>query len=324
MTNYKRHFETTLLLILGILFLVFAGGCGSSSDEPEEPEPPVPIPVFAWDQYAETEWFTEYESNTSFSISTAPQLAGLALLVNNGQDMTGKVFAIFNDINLSGHHWVPIGRAREGENNTHTFKGTFDGNGYVISNIVIQRASESEGQFGFFGVVKGGEVRDVNLRNVSVAGVSVPTNTTGGFVGANYGGTITRCSVTRGIISGRSVSGNGGAVGGFAGENSGGGKLLNCSVKDVAVELFSAGEDGDGSAGCFIGVNGSPANEGHVNNCRVTGGSVSATGTTGVIVSTGGFAGKSEVNGTFYGNKAEIRPYIGNDIRFYGAPSDDI
>lgn len=59
------------------------------------------FPTTNWSDYADTSWFSA--SSTSFNISTAEQLAGLSLLVKNGESFSGKTINITANINLNAH-----------------------------------------------------------------------------------------------------------------------------------------------------------------------------------------------------------------------------
>jgi hypothetical protein len=71
---------------------------------------------------------------TSFYISNADELAGLAQLVNDKTDnFSGDTITLTADINLSGYsNWTPIGRQ-----NGNQFCGIFDGNGNTIFDMTI-------------------------------------------------------------------------------------------------------------------------------------------------------------------------------------------
>ena len=101
-----------------------------------------------------------------YSISTAEELAKLAEMTNNGFIAEGSEFVLANDIDLSsyssGEGWGPIGTL------TNMFNGKFDGNGYVISNLYINRLN-SEAQ-GLFGVVNKAEISNLGVVNVDITG----------------------------------------------------------------------------------------------------------------------------------------------------------
>ncbi len=66
-------------------------------------------------------------------ISSAEDLISFAALVNSGVDFTGKTVSLNNGIDLSGYKWIPIGSP------AHPFTGVFDGHGYTISGLSIEK-----------------------------------------------------------------------------------------------------------------------------------------------------------------------------------------
>jgi hypothetical protein len=97
---------------------------------------------------------------------------------------------------------MPIG------NSSSKFNGTFDGQGYKLTNLYINRPSTDHvGLFGFTG--SGSEIKDVGLEEVDVRG----DNAVGGLVSVNDG------RITNSYSSG-SVSGTW-MVGGLVGVNDG-------------------------------------------------------------------------------------------------------
>jgi hypothetical protein len=96
-------------------------------------------------------------------------------------------YYLANDIDCSctsgwngGAGFEPIG------NYSNEFTGTFDGKGYKITNLYINRSTtDYVGLFGFTG--SGSEIKDVGLEEVNVSGDLY----VGGLVGYNRGGTIT-------------------------------------------------------------------------------------------------------------------------------------
>lgn len=73
--------------------------------------------------------------------------------------------------------------------NPITFSGSYDGQGYVISNVTIDRG---ETRVGLFGYVTSGEIRNVNLENVDISGGRF----TGGLIGINDSGQVYESYVT--------------------------------------------------------------------------------------------------------------------------------
>ena len=80
-----------------------------------------------------------------YSISTPQQLAGVAYLVNHDFiDFSDKTLSLTEDIDLSGHLWIPIGNGRGRNANSDgewhpiaEFRGHFNGNDHVIYGLDI-------------------------------------------------------------------------------------------------------------------------------------------------------------------------------------------
>jgi len=143
------------------------------------------------------------------------------------------------DIDLSSvQNWTPIGT------DTTPFTGSYDGNGKIISHLVIKSTSNGSYQ-GFFGQISGSAVvENVGLMNCGIIGNTF----IGGVVGYNEG-TIQNCYATG------NVSCSGSTVGGVAGANTG--TIRNCYA--------SASVSGT-NVGGLVG-----ANLGTVQNCYATG-----------------------------------------------------
>jgi hypothetical protein len=137
-----------------------------------------------------------------YQIETADQLNE----VRNYDDV-GVYFELINDIDLSsyseGEGWLPIGTASD------RFRGRFNGNGYKITNLVINRPELND--VGLFGatdqmplmsdIIKS-EIINMALENVDIIG---HTNV-GGLVGNNYG-IISGCYITGTVIGKDGVGG---------------------------------------------------------------------------------------------------------------------
>jgi hypothetical protein len=103
-----------------------------------------------------------------------------------------------------GKGWQPIGTW-----SLSAFTGSFDGQGYEISDLFINRPDENF--VGLFSYVRGeGQIQDIGLVNVIVTG----KRGVGGLVGRNVIGTVSN-SYSKGSITGNSL------VGGLVGENGG-------------------------------------------------------------------------------------------------------
>lgn len=71
-----------------------------------------------------------------YEISTAEQLAGLAKLVNDGNNFSGKTIVLTADIDLNNQAWTPIGN-ENGFDAELAFSGTFNGDGYTVSGLNV-------------------------------------------------------------------------------------------------------------------------------------------------------------------------------------------
>lgn len=123
-------------------------------------------------------------SSGTYSISTAEELAKLATMTNNGKVVGGE-FVLANDIDLSaystGEGWEPIGTFG------NKFKADFDGNGYVIKNLYINRPTE--GSQGLFGEVEDSSIKNTGIENANITGLG----DVGGFAGSLFSGSIDNC-----------------------------------------------------------------------------------------------------------------------------------
>jgi hypothetical protein len=114
----------------------------------------------------------------------------------------------------------PIGNMGEG----NAFTGVFDGKGYIISGLYINRPTES--YVGLFGVIRSvSEIKNLGLEDVDITGNIY----VGGLVGYSFGDVI-NSSYVKG-----SVNGNGPGVGGLAGGLVVNGIVDNCYA-DVNVD----------------------------------------------------------------------------------------
>ena len=112
-----------------------------------------------------------YKGTIIYFISTVEQLRALATEVNGGTTFSGMQIKLSNDIDLKSEEWMPIGRSGK------AFQGTFDGCGYTISNLKIERGmnnSSSNADMGLFGFTSDGKVMNFTLYNAFVkAGIDV-------------------------------------------------------------------------------------------------------------------------------------------------------
>ena len=264
----------------------------NSSVEPYAPvfkaEGDTPTPWNGTD--VDISWYVGHESDTEFSISTAAQLAGLAKLVNDGTNFSGKTIVLTADIDLNNQAWTPIGNG-----DSCAFSGTFDGDqhiicglnvkiksgsyaglfGYVydgtVENLTAEGSVESAGEAYIAGIVGmlDGESEDPAVKNcVSRVAVSETVSDAelvgiGGIVGFSYG-LISDC-LNEGSVTITEESSGMLFVGGIAGMSMG--EIRDCrnvGVVTNSADASSMGEDfcvAAGIAGYNLGKVHSCANE---------------------------------------------------------------
>lgn len=123
-----------------------------------------------WTKHADTSWYDADPNASSYFISSASQLAGLAkLVVYDDVTFAGKTVNLVADVNLKGHQWFPIGCDEDNYWENSPFEGTFDGHGHTISGLYINNAWHHQALFG--------KASDATLKNFSVKG-SVTTGWT--------------------------------------------------------------------------------------------------------------------------------------------------
>ncbi len=150
-----------------------------------------------WDGSADTSWYNSYD--TEFTLTTPEELAGLARLVNSqtddfdekiiylGNDVSFYEFADAdawsNDAGVPANEWYPIGSAYG-----TPFKGIFDGNGFTVSGIYMEREDGVAGFIGFAG--SGSVVRNLTLESSFIASVNTYA---GGVCGYNHAAVVENC-----------------------------------------------------------------------------------------------------------------------------------
>ena len=227
------------------------------------------IPETSWADYADTSWYTL--TDTVFEIATAEQLAGLAAIVNageDGDDFAGKTIRLTDDIDLSAHAWEPIGLfgfignesdfesyQYQGELETilkvvsgereyswiscSAFRGVFDGQGYSVSWILV--GNRREHGHGLFGLVDNAEIKDLNVTSGYVEGCSGVS----AIAGIALDSSISDCNSNVELLAQHYGSKGGGTGGNYAGGIVGLGDdctVVRCENRgDVSGNRYSAG-----------------------------------------------------------------------------------
>jgi hypothetical protein len=209
-------------------------------------------------------------------------------------------YKLTQNVTLTGtNNWTAIGT------NTARFTGSFNGEGYTITGLNINRTTEDyQGMFGVIGT--GGIVQKLGLVGGSISGYGY----VGGVAGANYG-MIQDCYTTGSVTGDGNDLGDmggiiGGNTGGVAGYNKGtiqncyttgsvssysrvggvvgyndGGTIQNCyATGNVDSSKRGGGFSNTGMVGGVVGIN-----SGTVQNCYATG-SISGGNSAGGVVGT--------------------------------------
>ena len=151
---------------------------------------------------ADTQWYQSTENK--FSIKTPEELAGLAELVNSGVTFLNKTVELESDIILNDgdliysdgnysfsggttNEWIPIGTYQG--SSSKGFRGTFNGNGHIVSGMYIKGSEQYKGLFGISG---GCTIDGVKLKNSII--ISENDSVIGGLISGvqeNIGSTVT-------------------------------------------------------------------------------------------------------------------------------------
>jgi prepilin-type N-terminal cleavage/methylation domain-containing protein len=130
-----------------------------------------------------------------YQVPTLIGLNQIRYLINSNYILTANINANDTSSWNNGEGWIPIG------DNSVQFKGTIDGNGYVINNLHINRSTSSyQGLFGYLG--DGSSIINLHLSNLSING----RDYIGGIAGYANLSSVSNVSV-QGDINGRNYLG---------------------------------------------------------------------------------------------------------------------
>ena len=221
-----------------------------------------------FNEYPTLQWTGAYaEAPTSNQIASLPNLVWIAEDNSRWSD-TYTQTAVINAWTTpswdDGKGWTPIG------NNSVNFTGSYNGQGYTISNLYINRSAsniESNYYIALFGYINGGSISNLGVINLDVTGYQY----VGGLIGqSENSSTVTDCFTT-GVVSEIKYYG-----GGFAGW------INNSTVRRCYTQAnITSNMYGGGFAGILYGAT--------ISNCYTTGKVTRCTGSTSD--KEGGFAG---------------------------------
>lgn len=212
---------------------------------------------------------TQMGENTYY-ISNKAGMLWFANQVNvEGNSFGGKSVNLSANIDLENMVWTPIGQTGGYGVKTY-FTGSFNGNGYTISNLNVTPESSdySEGAnyaAGLFGFVDAG---DAEISNLTIDGANVHGHHWTGVITGYLTGTVTGCTVKNANV--KCSHANDDACGDKASTVVGyinSGKVSNCHAVDCTVK---AGRDAGQVVGC--------AEAEYVESCTATNVTVEANG----------------------------------------------
>ena len=212
----------TLSIDLGINLQAIQEMYESDSFGPDyDEDAEYPATADTWDGTADTSWYND--TDTEFVLTTAEQLAGLAELVDAGNNFFGKTVKLGANIDLNKFPFNPIGHSSDGK----SFNGTFDGQGHTISNLYEQsdlNAWQYEGEYyGLFAYTNGATIKNVTVAD---AYISSGRNEAAAVVGNAVDTTFTDITVSNTTLIAYNNS-----AGGVASECYG-----NCSFTNITVD----------------------------------------------------------------------------------------
>ena len=188
-------------------------------------------------------WALNTDTDGYYLIGSAQDLKDFAALVNSGNTAAnGKLIAPIDLQGSNEYQWTPIGTW------SSPYNGTFDGQGFTISNLYYKDEKEGVGLFGYAGNaarIKNVRVEgfiDTSKDNVSTAAGGTST---GGIIGSSSSATVINCSFSGSVYGFSNV---GGIVG------TGTATIVNC-YNEATVKFYS--ENGQ-TGGGIHGFGGSP------------------------------------------------------------------
>ncbi len=245
----------SLAKMLCVLFLVATVAIGMIGCN-DDVDPPVDLEIHNWND------LNEVRNN----------LGGNHRLMNDLDSTTDGYEGLAGPSADGGQGWVPIGTP------IRPFTGSFDGQGFEIRDLVIDRPEEVS--VGLFSVTsEAAVIENLAIVNATVSGYIL----TGGLVAANFGLIANACF--SGNVTGYDH------VGGLVGSNLGG--TLNTSYSSGSV----SGETGEEARGRIGGLAGNST--GTISNCYST---ASATGNQYVGGLVGGISSGTVENSYATGN----------------------
>ena len=181
--NRSRHQATArlaALLVAGLFAVVVVSGAAVAATDPVDLDP-------------DTDLDGNGTVDDPYNVTNASELQSIAGNLTAAYQLTGSINATNTSEWDGGDGFDPVG------NVTRPFNGSFDGNGFEIENLAINRTTDDVGLFGNVGTDDTkAELANITLRDVSVTG----GNAVGSLVGNSTSVKISNVAVTGGSVDG--------------------------------------------------------------------------------------------------------------------------
>ena len=219
-----------------------------------------PMEFDTWDGTADTTWYND--TDTEFTLTTAEQLAGLAELVDGGNDFADKTVKLGKNLDLyyvpegatDPQCFDPIGSYRKNK----IFEGTFDGQDHTIANMSQNTWALDNGYYyddlglGLFGAVENATIKNLTMDNANISGESGLCGTIAAVAGDN----VTFENIT---VKNSEVADYQYYAGGIVGWAGGDEQFINCVIDASTIIGAQWGEFNNANGGVIGGVDPSAA-----------------------------------------------------------------
>ncbi|MBE6982827.1 MAG: hypothetical protein E7435_00865 [Ruminococcaceae bacterium] len=184
---------------------------------------------------------------TPYVIMTAEQLAKLAADVNGGTTYTNTYFKLGANLDLAGatYNWTPIGGYHTKNQTAATakannFAGVLDGNGMTISNLSSTTPAEAYGYNGYRGLFGNLSGTVMNL-TLDAPVVSAAYQYVAGLVAYSNGGTVKNITVKNPSIASTKFGSTRYGVSAIIGYMTNGTTVENCHVTGGTISAINPG-----------------------------------------------------------------------------------
>ena len=192
---------------------------------------------------------------TTYEINTGAQLAYLQQIVEtDNATYSAKNYKLTNDIDLNNKSWTPIGSS------SSPFKGNFDGDNHIVSNLYVPNSGTASSCAGLFGYITPATNITVEKLGVILGEKGISASYTGGIAGeigssSSITFTIKNCFVRGSLIESKNNPDNA-YSGGLIGVIDGTGLTISITNCYASVDTITANTDhttAKSAAGGIIG-----------------------------------------------------------------------